>query len=86
MKPMPKSFLFALVLLPIISACGLRGGLERPDPIFRDISSVEEVMDDVSETPEIEDTERNEFGGEIPDAVPIEPIYESPIDDPVDNE
>ncbi|MEM9668148.1 MAG: lipoprotein [Pseudomonadota bacterium] len=66
-----------------LSACGLRGGLQRPDPIFRDVAPIEQTMEDELEAvePEPEVSNVNEFGGEVPDAAPVSPVEETAIED-----
>lgn len=86
MKPVTKACLAILLVLPMFGACGLRGGLARPDPIFKSVSTVEDVMEDEAEAeapaPEPETGPRlNDLGGEIPDAAPVEPVEEAPMND-----
>ncbi|MEO0881885.1 MAG: lipoprotein [Pseudomonadota bacterium] len=80
---MPKVLLGILAAVTALTACGLRGGLQRPDPIFRDVPPVEQTVEEevVNEEPVIEGPSFNEFGGEIPDTAPVEPVTESAIDD-----
>ncbi|MEM7663683.1 MAG: lipoprotein [Pseudomonadota bacterium] len=82
-KRTSKLFLGLLASATALSACGLRGGLQRPDPIFRDISPVERAVieeEEKAETPD-EGPQFNEFGGEIPETVIVDPVTESAIDD-----
>lgn len=84
MKPMTKACLALLLALPMLGACGLRGGLARPDPIFKPVTTVEDVMEDEAETPAPEPEagpRLNELGGEIPEAAPVEPVEEAPMSD-----
>ena len=83
----PITLLAALLAL---SACGLRGDLERPAPLFGDVppeggaeaelADEAEAFDDEPEA--IEGPRFNEFGGVIPEASPSEPVEEAPLDEP----
>lgn len=88
MKPdaryISRLVLVGLVALPFLSACGLRGGLVRPDPIFRDVDAIEavEVEEEVTPNPEVVIRERtNAEGGEIPEPAPVAPVQSTPLDD-----
>lgn len=77
--------LAVLATLPLLAGCGLRGGLERPDPIFRNVEPVEriELPEEVETEPGVIIRERtNEYGGEIPDAAPTAPVQSTPLDEP----
>ncbi|MEO1473872.1 MAG: lipoprotein [Pseudomonadota bacterium] len=82
-KMTSKVFLVTLAALVGLAACGLRGGLQRPDPIFRDVTPVERAAQDEAEAVEtvVEEPAFNEFGGEIPEAAPAEPVVESEFGD-----
>lgn len=87
---MTKNALAVLAALLALSACGLRGDLERPAPLFgeaptdggaeADLTEEGEAFDD---EPEALDGPRfNEFGGVIPEASPVDPVEEAPLDEP----
>ncbi|MEO0981900.1 MAG: lipoprotein [Pseudomonadota bacterium] len=68
-----------------LAGCGVRGPLERPDPLFGErpadaptarLPSQEEI-DTLSETPR-----RNTIGGEIPETAPVDPVDEAPLEEP----
>jgi len=73
-----------------LSACGLRGGLERPAPLIGEVAddtgAEAELVDEgeaFDDEPEAQDGPRfNEFGGIIPEASPVEPVEEAPLDEP----
>ncbi len=76
-----KTFLIGLSSLTLLAGCGLRGGLERPDPIFKDVQAVEEV---VEPAPEVEVRVRprtNELGGELPLPAPAQEVRTEPLPD-----
>lgn len=73
--------------LVFLSGCGLRGDLERPAPLFGEGNGAEAGLADEGEVFEDEPEARtgprfNEFGGVIPEASPVEPVEEAPLDDP----
>jgi hypothetical protein len=78
-----------LISLPLLGACGLRGGLQRPAPIFKDVPVSEpakpETVEPVRESIIIRERV-NEFGGEIPDAAPTEEVTSAPLADPVETD
>ena len=85
-KIAPRLFLVGLIALPLVASCGLRGGLARPDPLFKDVKPVEAVQEEVQAPvrQSVITRERvNAFGGEIPDAAPTDPVISAPITDPV---
>ncbi|MEL7482545.1 MAG: lipoprotein, partial [Pseudomonadota bacterium] len=71
---MRKSSIVLVLACLVLTGCGLRGGLVRPDPIFRDVAPIEDVMDDeiAAEEPLVLEEPTgprvNDFGGEIPEA------------------
>lgn len=79
--------LAGLMMLPLVTACGMRGGLARPDPIIKE----RPVPPPVAPAPVAAEPQQstivrqrvNEFGGEIPDAAPTEPVASAPLEDPV---
>jgi predicted small lipoprotein YifL len=76
-----KTVLLAGCALTVLAGCGLRGGLERPDPIFKDVKPVEAV---VEPAPEVEVRVRprtNELGGELPLPAPVEEVETAPLPD-----
>jgi len=81
MNNMLKLVLVASVVLPALAGCGMRGGLERADPILRDVKSVEEV---VEPAPEVEVRVRprtNELGGELPLPAPTQEVESAALPD-----
>lgn len=77
--------LAGLVTLPMLASCGLRGGLTRPAPIFKEAPAVVEeptVAEPVRESIVIR-PKVNEFGGELPAPAPTEPVGSTPLTDPV---
>lgn len=81
MKHIIKTTL-AFTALAGVSACGLRGDLERPDPIFSDPPS-EEAMVPVDTVIEVASTRidpnrtyYNTLGGEIPKPAPVTDVQE----------
>lgn len=92
MKPMLKLTLAVLLTAPMLASCGLRGGLARPAPIFGQTEPVlppapEPIAADTDARPEVVVRQRtNEFGGEIPDAAPTDPVVSVPLDDPDSDE
>lgn len=86
-KRIYKLALAALLVAPIVASCGQRGGLQRPDPLFRDLSPVEAAAPDARDedaNPDIiGQPNTNEFGGEIPDAAPTEPVQSAPLEETV---
>ncbi|MEL7128959.1 MAG: hypothetical protein AAGK23_05385 [Pseudomonadota bacterium] len=81
MKMTRNIALIALLTLPLLPACGIRGSLERPDPIFRDLPDAEDVIEETDVEPDetAQGPRINELGGEIPEAAPTEPIHSSAI-------
>ena len=84
MKQLMPLTLAALLTLPLLSGCGLRSELKRPEPLF-DKSKTEKVEDvqEVAEVPTptvtrqvITGPRRNANGGIIPDAAPTTPVTE----------
>lgn len=71
-----------LMAAPMLAGCGMRGGLARPDPVFRDLTPDEAAAPD----PELAEKETvsprvNEFGGDIPEAAPTDPVQSAPLDE-----
>ena len=63
--------------------CGLRGDLERPDPIFSE-PEAEEVVETPTTTRVVRNTtviRRNADGDIIPDAAPSTPVSEGGLED-----
>lgn len=84
-KTAPRLILAALVTLPLLASCGLRGGLQRPAPILKEAEPkpvAPTVAEPVRESVIIR-RNVNEFGGEIPEAAPTEEIGSSPLTEPV---
>ncbi|MEM8634300.1 MAG: hypothetical protein AAGF33_04915 [Pseudomonadota bacterium] len=80
-KRTTKLVLGVAIAAMILTACGLRGGLQRPDPIFRDVAPVEQTIEQEVETEENEGPQLNEFGGEIPETTEIDTVIESAIEE-----
>lgn len=84
----PARLVLIPALLAAMSACGLRGDLERPEPMFGNpegAAEAELVTDDrpFADDPQAQRGPRfNEFGGEIPDAAPSTPVEEEPLSSP----
>lgn len=76
-----------VMVLPMLAACGQRGGLARPDPLFRDLTPVEATAPEAREEDANPDTigqpSTNEFGGEVPDAAPTQPVQSAPLEETV---
>ncbi|MEO9970786.1 MAG: hypothetical protein ABJG15_13380 [Hyphomonadaceae bacterium] len=75
-----KLILVASVALPILTGCGLRGGLERADPIFKDVEPVDQAVP----APEVVVQVRprtNELGGELPLPAPTEQVESAALPD-----
>jgi len=87
-KMTPRLILAGLMTLPLLASCGLRGGLQRPDPIFK--PAAESVPVEAATEPARESIiirqRVNEFGGEIPDAAPTEPVISAPITESVNTD
>ncbi len=68
-----------------VGGCGLRGPLERPDPIIgRPAPTLEiEPAPDVPAEPPAEGPVVNENGGEVPATAPVEPVQGGDINGPV---
>lgn len=89
-----RLILTGLVTLPMLAACGLRGGLARPEPIFKEAPAAPVPAETTSQvtvptpTPIPESVivrdRVNEFGGEIPDAAPTREIGSAPLTDPLE--
>ena len=90
MKQLAKFSLTAAVALSMLAGCGLRGDLERPDPLFQEKKEVVEVTK-VEPTPTVTRVvrntrptttiRRNADGGVIPKASPSTPVSEGGLDD-----
>ncbi len=68
-----------------LSGCGLRGGLERPPPIFGSQTNAapEVVLPPAEEVQTVDEGPRfNELGGEIPEPSPVDPVDEDALEDP----
>lgn len=82
MKRLTYSTLAAIIAVPMLSGCGLRGDLERPEPIFEkpdeDASADAQTTDVASNRTVIR---RNAQGGIIPDAAPTTAVNEGGLDD-----
>ena len=83
MKRFARLSISAAIALPMLAGCGLRGDLERPEPIF-------EPEPEVVETEEVAATQvvtnrtvirRNADGGIIPNASPSTPVNEGGLAD-----
>ena len=87
-KTNASSILTGVFALAVLGACGLRGGLERPPPIFSaDKPEPEIVFTPAAEEPEEETgPQLNEFGGEIPEAAPTTPVISGPLEDTDDEQ
>jgi hypothetical protein len=81
----PASIVASAAALTLLSACGLRGDLERPEPLFGEPAVAVEAELKTEEKPFADDPQAqrgprfNELGGEIPDAAPAEPVEELPF-------
>ncbi len=76
-----KTLLLAISALTLLAGCGSRGGLERPDPVFRDVKPVETRAEPA---PEVEVRVRprtNELGGELPIPMPTDEVDSAPLPD-----
>ena len=74
-----KTIFLAISALTLLAGCGLRGGLERPDPIFKDVKPIETPAEPA---PEVEVRVRprtNEQGGELPLPRPVEEVGTMPV-------
>ena len=82
-----RLFLAGLLALPIVASCGSRGGLARPEPILNRAPASEVVVETAAAEPVREQVvirpRVNEFGGEIPEPAPTDPIASTPLTDPV---
>lgn len=82
--------LAGLLALPTLASCGARGGLTRPDPILKKAPVSEPVVEAAAAEPVRESVvirpRVNEFGGEIPEPAPTEPIGSQPLTDPVSSD
>lgn len=86
MKRLTHLSLAAVVALPLLSGCGLRGDLKRPEPILEEKKEVvattkttttrRVVTQQVATGPR-----RNAQGGIIPDAAPSTPVSEGGLAD-----
>lgn len=78
-----KLALAAVLITPILASCGQRGGLQRPDPLFRDVTPVETAAEaekrEADANPDVR-PRTNEFGGEIPEAAPTDPVQTAPLE------
>ena len=74
----PISFA-TLLSAATLAGCGLRGDLERPEPIF-DKPEEEEKVETVAER-NVTIVRRNADGDIIPDASPSEPVSEGGLED-----
>lgn len=88
-RPASRMALSALLVLPMLASCGLRGGLTRPDPIFT--PAAEAVEAELAPEAQVESIREsviirrrtNEFGGEIPDPAPTAPVDSAPLTESV---
>ena len=78
----------ALSLAGGLAACGLRGELERPDPIFSEPTAPDEqalvpvaVPVQLAEVAIPEGPQFNSLGGEIPEAAPATDVDEAAMSD-----
>lgn len=78
----PISFA-ALLATATLAGCGLRGDLERPDPIFSEPEAEEVVETPTTRTVARNVTviRRNANGDIIPDAAPSTPVSEGGLED-----
>jgi len=82
MKTSTKALIAAFAALPMLASCGLRGDLERPDPIFSEPAPEEAKIPEASpvyvarQAPVRRGPRFNELGGEIPDAATSTPVNE----------
>ena len=77
--------------LTLLTACGLRGGLERPAPIIKGLDPAPAAPEPKQEAtrPTVQIVQRprtNEFGGEIPVPAPTGTVQSIPLEDPVEPE
>lgn len=83
-----RLILAGLLALPVLASCGLRGGLARPDPIFKKVAPVAAAEPEATAPATVRESviirqNVNEFGGEIPDAAPSLVVESAPLVDPV---
>ena len=80
MKRLTRIVISASIALPLLAGCGLRGELERPDPLFEE---KEEVVEPEPETVARNVTiiRRNADGGIIPNAAPSTEVDEGGLAD-----
>ena len=74
----------AALSLPLLSGCGLRGDLERPEPIFEEKEEVAKVEPAPPPTRVVTNRtviRRNAEGGIIPNASPSTPVSEGGLAD-----
>ena len=84
MKRLTRLAFAAAIALPMLSACGLRGDLKRPDPILSDAPKEEAKPAPVTTTRTVTRTtgpRYNSEGGIIPDASPSTPVSEGGLED-----
>ncbi len=79
MKHVKTLSLAALLSFPTLAGCGLRGDLERPEPIFSE--PVEEEVETKTVVTNRTIIRRNADGDIIPDASPTEPVSEGGLED-----
>ena len=87
-----RLMLVGALALPMLAACGIRGGLERPDPIFGGGKPAAEETEEAAgkvlseeEIAALTGPRFNEFGGEVPIAAPTTDVKTEPLDDPIDD-
>lgn len=79
-----KRILLASMAISLLTGCGLRGGLERAEPVFRDVKPVKPVEQVVEPAPEVEIRVRpktNAHGGELPVPAPTREVESNALPD-----
>ncbi len=70
----------AAALALTLSACGVRGNLERPAPLLPSITAPETGTETIEEAASPEDTQSESVLGEVPKAAPTTTIMSAPLE------
>lgn len=76
-----KPIFVASIALSVLAGCGLRGGLERPDPIFKDVEPVAQAVEPAPEVVVRVRPRTNELGGELPLPAPTQDVESAALPD-----